>query len=132
VRSVGNKGFTLIEIIILIVMAAILLPAILVPFATGVQKGRKPEMVNTAVYLAHQKMEEFMKFNYGNAALNPIALTPFVNADIPTYQWQWEIVYGDSNFNTSATDVGYKKILVRVKDPENDSYEIHSVVTHFP
>jgi type II secretory pathway pseudopilin PulG len=132
VKSIGNKGFTLIEIIILIVMAAILLPAILVPFATGVQKGRKPEMVNTAVYLAHQKMEEFMKFNYGNAALNPIALTPYVNADISAYQWQWEIVYGDSNFNTSATDVGYKRILVRVKDPENDSYEIYSVVTHFP
>jgi hypothetical protein len=108
------------------------LPAIIVPFATGVQKGRKPEMVNTGMFLAHQKMEEFMKFNYGNAALNPIALTPFVNADIPTYQWQWEIVYGDSNFNTSATDVGYKKILVRVKDPENDSYEIYSVVTRFP
>jgi prepilin-type N-terminal cleavage/methylation domain-containing protein len=132
VKSIGNRGFTLIEIIIVIIMAAILLPAIIVPFATGVQKGRKPEMVNTAIYLAHQKMEEFMKFNYGNAALNPIGLTPYVNADISTYQWQWEIVYGDSNFNTSATDVGYKRILVRVKDPENDNYEIYSVVTHFP
>lgn len=131
-KSIGNRGFTLIEIIIVIIMAAILLPAIIVPFATGVQKGRKPEMVNTAIYLAHQKMEEFMKFNYGNAALNPIGLTPYVNADISTYQWQWEIVYGDSNFNTSATDVGYKRILVRVKDPENDNYEIYSVVTHFP
>jgi prepilin-type N-terminal cleavage/methylation domain-containing protein len=131
-KSTGNDGFTLIEIIIVIVMAAILLPAIIVPFATGVQKGRKPEMVNKAMYLAHQKMEEFMKFDYGNSALNPINLTPYVNADIPTYQWQWEIVYRDSNFNASATDVGYKRILVRVRDPENDSYEIYSVVTDFP
>jgi prepilin-type N-terminal cleavage/methylation domain-containing protein len=132
VKSIGNRGFTLIEIIIVIIMAAILLPAIIVPFAIGVQKGRKPEMVNTALYLAHQKMEEFMKFNYGNAALNPIGLTPYVNADISTYQWHWEIVYVDSNFNTSATDVGYKRILVRVKDPENDTYKIDSVVTRFP
>ena len=131
-KSIGNRGFTLIEIIVVIIMAAILLPAIIVPFATGVQKGRKPEMVNTAMYLAHQKMEEFMKFNYRNAALNPIGLTPYVNADISTYQWQWEIVYVDSNFNTSATDVGYKRILVRVKDPETDIYEMDSVVTHFP
>ena len=130
--AIGNKGFTLIEIIILIVMAGILLPTIVVPFATGIKKSGKPEMVNTAMYLAHQKMEEFMKYDYGNAALNSIALTPYVNSDISTYQWQWEIIYFDNNFNTSGSDVGYKRILVRVKDPENDTYEIYSVVTRFP
>jgi prepilin-type N-terminal cleavage/methylation domain-containing protein len=128
----GNKGFTLIEMIVLIVMAGILLPAIVVPFATGVKKSGKPEMVTTAMYLAHQKMEEFMKFNYGNAALNPTALTAYANADISNYQWQWEIVYVDNNFNTSGSDVGYKRILVRLRDPENDTYEIYSVVTNFP
>ncbi len=56
-----HKGFTLIEIIILIVLAGILLPAIIVPFATGVKGSGKPEMVNKAMFLAHQKMEEFMK-----------------------------------------------------------------------
>ena len=131
-KSINKKGFTLIEIIILIVMAGILLPVIVVPFATGVRESGKPEMATTAMYLGHQKMEEFMKFNYGNAALNPIALTPYVNSDISTYQWQWEIVYVDNNFNLSGSDVGYKRILVRVKDPENDTYEIYSVVTRFP
>lgn len=130
--AMGNKGFTLIEMIVLIVMAGILLPAIVVPFATGVKKSGKPEMVTTAMYLAHQKMEEFMKFNYGNAALNPTALTAYANADISNYQWQWEIVYVDNNFNTSGSDVGYKRILVRLRDPENDTYEIYSVVTNFP
>lgn len=130
--AMGNRGFTLIEIIVLIVMAGILLPAIIVPFATGVKGSGKPEMVTTAMYLAHQKMEEFMKFDYSNAALTPVSLTSYVNSDITTYQWQWEIVYVDNNFNTSGSDVGYKRILVRVKDPENDAYEIYSVVTNFP
>jgi type II secretory pathway pseudopilin PulG len=128
----SNKGFTLIEIIILIVMAGILLPAIVVPFATGIRKSGKPETATTAMYLAHQKMEEFTKFNYSNAALNPVAITPYVNSDIATYQWQWEILLVDNNFNASGTDVGYKRILVRIKDPENDTYEIYSVVTNFP
>ncbi len=131
-KTLNSRGFTLIEIIILIVMAGILLPAIAVPFLTGVQKSGKPEMVTTAMYLGHQKMEEFMKFNYSNAALNPTALTAYANTDISNYQWQWEIVYVDSNFNTSGSDAGYKKILVRVKDPENDAYEIYSVATRFP
>lgn len=130
--AIGSRGFTLIEIIVLIVMAGILLPAIVVPFATGVKQSKKPETVTTAMYLGHQKMEEFMKFNYGNAALNPTALTAYANTDMSGYQWQWEIIYVDNNFNTSGSDVGYKRILVRVKDPENDTYEIYSVVTRFP
>ncbi len=131
-KTLNSRGFTLIEMIVLIVMAGILLPAIIIPFATGVKQSKKPEMATTAMYLAHQKMEELMKFNYNNAALNPISLTAYVNSDIPTYQWQWEILYVDNNFNVTGMDVGYKRILVRVRDPENAIYEIYSVVTRFP
>ncbi len=132
--TLNSKGFTLIEIIILIVMGGILLPAIIVPFATGVKGSTKPEMATTAIYLAHDKMEEFMKFNYTQPALNPTNLTPYANAPIPNYQWQWEIMYVDNNFANPnlITDRGYKRILVRVKDPENDPYELYSVVTRFP
>jgi len=130
----SNKGFTLIEIIILIVMAGILLPAIVVPFAAGVKKSGKPEMATTAMYLAHQRMEEFMKYDYGNAALSPIALTAYVNAPVSGHQWQWEIMYVDNNFSTAdlVTNRGYKKILVRVMDPESNTYPVYSVVTDFP
>ena len=129
---VKNKGFTLIEIIILIVMAGVLLPVIIVPFVTGVKSRGKPEMATKAMYLAHQKMEEFTKFQYTDPTLNPIALTAY--AAIPGnsgYEWQWEIALVDNNFNASA-DVGYKRILVRMKDPQNDTYEIYSVVTRYP
>ena len=128
----NHKGFTLIEIIVLIVLAGILLPAIMVPFATMVKGSGKPEMVNKAMFLAQQKMEEFMKFDYSNAALNAIALTSYSNTDFPNYQWQWSIAYVNSSFAGSGTDVGYKMILVRVQDPENSTYVVTSVVTHFP
>jgi len=127
-----NKGFTLIEIIILIVMAGILLPVIIVPFVTGVKSIGKPEMATKAMYLAHQKMEEFTKFQYTDPTLDPIVLT--VYAAIPGnsgYEWQWEIALVDNNFSASVPDVRYKRILVRVKDPQNDTYEIYVVVTRF-
>jgi type II secretory pathway pseudopilin PulG len=130
----NKKGFTLIEIIILIVMAGILLPAIIVPFVTGVKGSGKPEMVTTAMYLAHQKMEELMKYDYGNAALNPTALTGYAPAPISGYQWQWSRYYVDSNFLNPdlVTDRGYKQIRVLVMDPDSDTYEVYSVVTNFP
>jgi hypothetical protein len=99
----------------------------------------KPEMVYTAMFLGHQKMEEFMKFQYTNAALNPTALTSYAAiTGFPAYEWQWEILYVDSYFSVVGDGIqttnhrGYKRILVRVKDPMNDTYEIYSVVTFFP
>jgi type II secretory pathway pseudopilin PulG len=137
--AIGNKGFTLIEIIILIVMAGILLPTIIVPFVSAVKGSAKPEMATTAIFLAHQQMEEFMKFQYTNAALNPTALTSYADVTgFSGYQWQWERLYVDTNFNIvgdgiqQANHRGYKRILVRVNDPMNDTYEIYSVVTYFP
>lgn len=136
--AIGNRGFTLIEIIILIVMAGILLPAIIVPFVSAVKGSGKPEMATTAMYLAHQKMEEFMKYRYLDSALNPTALTAYADiTGFSGYQWQWERLYVDDNFNVVGDGIqatnhrGYKRILVRVKDPMNDTYDIYSVVTFF-
>src|SRR4030042_4499924 len=99
----GNKGFTLIETLFFIVLAGILLPAIIVPFATGIKGSGKPEMVNKAMFLTQQKMEEFMKFDYSNATLNPITLTAYSNTDFPNYQWQWSITLVNNSFASSGT-----------------------------
>jgi type II secretory pathway pseudopilin PulG len=134
VSFMGKKGFTLIEIIILIVLAGIIIPVIVVPFVTGIRMSNKPEMVTTAMYLAHQKMEEFMKYNYCDAALNPTALTSYAGiTGFSGYQWQWSIYYVDNNFQNQdlVTDRGYKRILVRVSDPMLIIYEIYSVVTRW-
>ena len=138
-KGMNKKGFTLIEIIVMIVMAGILLPTIIVPFVTGIRGSGKPEMVTTVMYLAHYKMEEFMKYRYLNSALNPTAVTSYAAiSGFSGYQWQWEILYVDSDFNVVGDGIlatnhrGYKRILVRVKDPMNDTYEIYSVVTFFP
>ena len=129
--AIGDRGFTLIEIIVLIVMAGILLPAIIVPFATGVKGSGKPEMVTRAMYLAQQRMEELMKFNYANAALTPRGFTAFSTGD-PNYPGQDEIVYVNINLGTPSGDVGYKRICVRVTDPEGTTYDVYAVVTNFP
>ena len=133
----SNGGFTLIEILVFIVIAGILLPAIVVPFATAVKGSLKPEKVSTSMYLAHQRMEELMKFDYGNAALNPRTLTVWANAGLPNYDYQFEILYVP-NIDLTVLgsvippDTGYKRMRIRVRDPETDIYEVYSVVTNFP
>jgi type II secretory pathway pseudopilin PulG len=136
--AIGNKGFTLIEIIIMIVMAGILLPAIIIPFVTGVRGSGKPELVTRAMYLAHQRMEELMKYEYGKAPeLNPTDFVAFPTGDA-NYPGENEIHYVDNSFTVVGdgiqlvNDRGYKRIIVRVRDPETTAYEIYSVVTNFP
>jgi type II secretory pathway pseudopilin PulG len=126
-----NRGFTLIEIIVLVVLAGIIIPVIVVPFATGIRGSNKPEMVTKAMYFAHQRMEELMKFDYGNGVLTPAGVVAFATGDV-NYPGENEIVYVDSNFSTPSGDVGYKRIRVRVTDPETNTYEVYSVVTNFP
>jgi type II secretory pathway pseudopilin PulG len=132
VEEMNKKGFTLIEIIVLIVMAGILIPVIVVPFATGIRGSGKPEVVTTAMYLAHQKMEELMKFNYDRAPeLTPGTYT-LPAPPITGYSWQWVISYVTNTFAASGSDVGYKMIQVTVTDPQASTYNVYSVVTNFP
>ncbi len=128
----GYRGFTLIEVIILIILAGILLPAIIVPFIAGIKGSGAPEMATKAMYLAQQKLEEFLQYAYDQPPLQPIALTPYTPAELPDYRWQWSIALVNNNFNSVGVDMGYKRILVRVQDPENRVYEIWAVVTNFP
>ena len=128
----NKKGFTLIEIIVLIVMAGIIIPVIVVPFATGIRGSGKPEMVTTAMYLAHQRMEELMKFDYSRAPeLTPGTYT-LPAPPIAGYTWQWVISYVTNTFAASGADVGYKMIQVTVTDPQGSTYNVYSVVTNFP
>ena len=139
--SFQNKGFTLIEIIVLVVLAGIIIPVIAVPFATGVRRSAKPEMVTKAMYLAHQRMEDLMKYNYSRAELdthdldNPGTTITIGGTD---FNLQVEIYYVDSNFSVvgdgklAANDKGYKWIRVCVTDPDVVTYNVYSVVTNFP
>jgi type II secretory pathway pseudopilin PulG len=134
---VQSTGFTLIETIIIIVMAGVLLPAIVVPFVTGVKGSGKPEMVTRAMYLAHQRMEGLMKYDYQILNANSLtALTGWTGIDpnFPNYSQRWELVHLRDDFTIPVpdSDLGYIRIRVDVRDPGNDVYQVYSVVTDFP
>jgi prepilin-type N-terminal cleavage/methylation domain-containing protein len=128
----NKKGFTLIEIIIVVVLAGIIIPVIVIPFATGIKESNKPEMVTTAMYYAHQRMEELMKYNYCNAALNVTGgFVAFTTGGEPNYTGLNNIAYVDATFTASGSDIGYKMIQVTVTDPQGSTYNVYSVVTLF-
>ena len=132
VEVMNRKGFTLIEVIVLIVIAGIAIAAIIVPFTTGIRQSTKPEMVATAMYLAQLEMEALMQFNYcqPNLATGTTAMAP-APAPFSNYQFGFTISYVTNTLAASATDVGYKEIVVTVADPQGSTYTVSSVVTRF-
>jgi len=119
-------------------MAGIIIPVIVVPFATGIRGSGKPEVVTKAMYLGHQRMEELMKYVYGNGALGITGVGTFVAfaTGVPNFSGDYEIVYVPNNILTGAgqiaPDTNYKRIHVRVTDPDGTVYHVYSVVTNFP
>jgi len=129
-----DRGFTLIEVIIFIVVAGVLASGIFIPFLTTLKGSMAPEKVVTASYLGQSKMEELTKYTYSNSNLDPLSLTAYVQVDatyFPNYQWQWEIKYIDENLTDSPCNLGYKQILVKVRDPDGQEFEVISIVTDF-
>jgi prepilin-type N-terminal cleavage/methylation domain-containing protein len=129
-----NRGFTLIEVIIFIVLAGVLASGIFIPFLSSLKGSMSPEKVLTASYLAQAKMEELTKYTYTNSNLDPLPLTAYVHVHatyFPNYQWQWEIKYIDENLTDSPCNVGYKQVLVRVRDPDGKEFEVIAIVTYF-
>lgn len=57
-----NFGFTLIEVIIIILLIAIAIPAIIFPVYESSKQSYKSEQYLSALYLAEGKMEEVIRF----------------------------------------------------------------------
>jgi type II secretory pathway pseudopilin PulG len=61
-RMTDNKtfspGFTLIEIVAMLVVAAIVLPALILPFTESVRELNKPVIAGTLALLAQEEMEK--------------------------------------------------------------------------
>jgi len=99
-RRGSEKAFTLIELAIFIVIAAIFIPMSYIAFSAASRGAGKPEAAMTAKFLAEQKLEELTN--------NPYTIEIYRNAVWPNYEtidgynrfhWKWtttRVAYQDS------------------------------------
>ncbi len=64
----NKKGFTLIEIVMIIVLLGIIMPGIMLYFMQGVKDSAKPQRRNTAIFLAEALMEEIKSKRWDETA----------------------------------------------------------------
>lgn len=133
----NQKGITLIEMIVFIVVAAVAIPVIVSPVLTLLKDSTKPEKAVTANFLGQQKFEEITKNDYSGSGLDIttttdefIAYSVVDATDFPDYQWCWKVNYvNQALIDSGATPTDYKKITVKVKDPDNTEYIYYTLAT---
>ena len=113
-----KKGFTLIEVLIAIILAASGLMVLMQLMSVAIFADSNVEYNLIAVNLANEKLEELKDGGYSDLNLDP-AGSPFTEASISGFsfvdQRQWTVDYVDPNLDTSVSDTGLKDVTVEVQ-----------------
>ncbi len=116
-----DDGFTLIEVILIIVIMAIVIPGLIagVSFMTGSQVNLLG--TTTAANLAQEELENVIAKKMstcgacGYANITVGAGTFSAVSGFPNYEKKTDVELVDANLNPSGTDQGYKKVTVTVR-----------------
>ena len=117
----GAQGFTFIEIILVIVIMAIAIPALVSAVSLVYQDQVNPMGATLATTLAQEGIEVVIARKQSNCATCgygniPVGLGVFAPVSgFPNYQSRTDVALVDVNLNPSATDVGYKLVMVTVQ-----------------
>ena len=95
----GQEGFTLIEVIIIIVMVSVFMAAIGLPLLTSLKESDLPEIASTAYFLALEKSEELSDATYGSIA-------PETRSAVSGYgDYEREVVVTEKGWDDTVTDL---------------------------
>lgn len=108
-----DKGFTIVEVMVAIVILIIGLLAVLQVFPTAFSVERASQMRTQAALLAQEKIESFHPQSYSD-----IAVGNFIESELDPpferFSRETNITYVDVNLQETGVDSGLKKIEVIV------------------
>lgn len=141
----NQKGITLIEMIVFIVVAAVAIPAIVGPVLSLLEESTKPEKAVTANFLGQQILEVITLNNFptltDTSSAPPIptsesGVEDAIDARIDTswpadYSRVWSLDYvtADDLDTAQPSATNYVRIDITVTDPDGTDYDYYSIVT---
>jgi prepilin-type N-terminal cleavage/methylation domain-containing protein len=143
-----NKGFTLIELIIFIIVVGIFVPFTYIAFSSGLRGGMNPETVTTARFVAEQAAELAAKRGWntlcsdigtGNASTGSVLCATSLSMTVPSgYSCYWTASYRTFNGTTFSTVSAppptplpnYVLVAVTVTPPQGGNFATNMLVTN--
>lgn len=115
----SERGFTLVELIMVMVVTGILSSSLVIPFISGIKQGTRPEIYATATYLAQEKIEELRSSGYTTASGSIGTATGSVTKKGRTYNEQVVteyVTHSGSSFSTSGSSTEYIRATATVSN----------------
>ena len=125
-----SRGFTLMELIIFIALAGLLIPTLMLAFHQGVLGMNLPPLLAEAGFVAQEKMEWFLQYDYEAPQVAPGQGADEVAAGGKLYSREWKISFYNEGSLSSQTDTGYKQIDIYATAAElPHAVELHTLIT---
>jgi len=112
--AVKSDGFTLVEVVLIIVMVSIFMASIMLPFISSLRESDVPEIATIAYFLAVEKLEE---------------LAPVTTGSISAESRTAVSGYGDYERQVAVCDVNCNTLTITTPpecDPCSDPDCVHS------
>ena len=118
------------ELIIFIALAGLLIPVLMLSFRQGIVGMNIPTMVAEAGFIAQEKMEWFLQYNYGAPQVDPGQGSDEITVNGKVYYRKWKISFYNAGYPSPQLDTGYKQIDVHVATDElPQAVELHTLIT---
>ena len=125
-----SRGFTLMELIIFIALAGLLIPTLMLAFHQGVLGMNLPPLLAEAGFVAQEKMEWFLQYDYGAPQVVSGQGADEVAVGGKLYSREWKISFYNEGSLSSQTDTGYKQIDIYATAAElPHAVELHTLIT---
>ncbi len=128
----SERGFTLIELIMVTVVTGALTSTLVIPFASGIKKATVPEIYATAVYLAQGKMEEIRSEGYTAHSASLSTTSNTINhPDGRDYTMTVATGYVDDPSDTTlstTTATEYVRVNVTISNSEISSITLWTIL----
>jgi len=121
------KGFTFIELIMIIVIVGIAVVPLIQMFTTSLKGSADTEATSIALELAQDKMEETKQLGFGGiSSTSGTFSSPFT-----AYSYQVTVSYVNDTFTDSGgSPTNYKKVEVKVTHSSGTSTTLTTVVSN--
>ncbi|MBZ0109330.1 MAG: type II secretion system GspH family protein [Candidatus Scalindua rubra] len=128
----SEKGFTLLELIFVMVIIGTLSSSLILPFISNLKQATRPEIYNTATYIAVGELEKVRSDGYnGMKTLIGTANTQ-VTKKGRTYDKERVTEYvtqSAGSFNNSATPTELIRVTVTIANPGISSFSMWELLT---
>ena len=125
-----QKAFSLPELIITIVVAAIAIPGVMFVFQEVSRKSVYDEAINTAVMLAGGEMERAIRRNFVNITDENRDAPVSFGGNFSAYSWQIRIDAVPLTLATDTSMTQYKQVESRVTNSIIGDVSLKTVVTN--